>query len=122
MLPLVGAIAAGAPILAEQNVEEELAVPEMLTAAGECFLLRVRGDSMTGIGIFDGDFVVIRHQQDCEDGDVVAALVDGDEATVKRLHRVAGRVRLSPENDALEPFFPDRVEVLGKVVGVFRRM
>jgi repressor LexA len=122
ILPLVGSIAAGAPILAEHNVEEEMAVPELLAAPGDCFLLRVRGDSMTGIGIMDSDYVVIRRQQDCDEGDVVAALVDGDEATVKRLHRVAGRVRLSPENDALEPFYPDRVEVLGKVVGVFRRM
>jgi repressor LexA len=122
MLPLVGAIAAGAPILAEQNIEEELAVPDLLTATGDCFLLRVRGESMSGIGIMDGDYVVIRRQQDCDDGDVVAALVDGEEATVKRLDHVAGRVRLSPENAAMQPFYPDRVEVLGKVVGVFRRM
>jgi repressor LexA len=122
MLPLVGSIAAGAPILAEQNVEEEIAVPELLTTTGDCFLLRVRGESMVGIGIMDADYVVVRRQQDCEDGDVVAALVEGEEATVKRLDRIAGRVRLSPENATMEPFYPDRVEVLGKVVGVFRRM
>jgi repressor LexA len=122
MLPLVGSIAAGAPILAEQNVEEELPVPDLLTATGDCFLLRVRGESMTGIGIMDADYVVIRRQQDCDDGDVVAALVDGEEATVKRLDHIAGRVRLIPENASMEPFYPDRVEVLGKVVGVFRRM
>ena len=122
VLPLVGQIAAGAPILAEENIEDELPVPELLTAAGDCFLLRVRGDSMVKAGILDADYVVVRRQEDCAEGEIVAALVDGSEATVKRLHRVDGRVRLSPENDALEPFFPDDVAVMGKVVGVFRRL
>jgi len=122
MLPLVGSIAAGSPILAEQNVEEEMAVPGILTTSGECFLLRVRGESMTRAGILDGDYVVVRRQPDCSDGDIVAALVDGGEATVKRLDHVDGRVRLIPENDHMEPFFPDEVDVLGKIVGVFRRM
>ena len=122
MLPLVGSIAAGSPILAEQNVEEEMAVPGILTTSGECFLLRIRGESMTLAGILDGDYVVVRRQADCADGDIVAALVDDTEATVKRLDHVDGRVRLSPENDAMEPFYPERVDVLGKIVGVFRRM
>ncbi len=122
MLPLLGAIAAGTPILAEQNVEEEMAVPGILTTSGECFLLRVRGESMILAGILDGDYVVVRRQADCADGDIVAALVDDTEATVKRLDHVDGRVRLSPENDAMEPFYPERVDVLGKIVGVFRRM
>jgi repressor LexA len=122
MLPLVGSIAAGSPILAEQNVEEEMAVPGILTTSGECFLLRVRGESMTRAGILDGDYVVVRRQPDCSDGDIVAALIDGGEATVKRLDHVDGRVRLIPENDHMEPFFPDEVDVLGKIVGVFRRM
>jgi len=122
MLPLLGAIAAGSPILAEQNVEEEMAVPGILTTSGECFLLRVRGESMVLAGILDGDYVVVRRQADCADGDIVAALVDETEATVKRLDHVDGRVRLSPENDAMEPFYPERVDVLGKIVGVFRRM
>jgi repressor LexA len=122
MLPLVGTIAAGSPILAEENVEEEMAVPGILTTSGECFLLKVRGESMIRAGILDGDYVVVRRQQDCTDGDVVAALVDGGEATVKRLDHVDGRVRLIPENDTMEPFFPDEVDVLGKIVGVFRRM
>lgn len=121
-LPLLGRIAAGTPILAEQHVEEELAVPEILTAAGDCFILRVQGDSMIDAGILDGDYVVVRRQDDCTDGEIVAALVDGEEATVKRLHRIAGRVRLSPENPTLEPFFPDDVQVMGRVVGVFRRV
>jgi repressor LexA len=122
MLPLLGAIAAGTPILAEENVEEEMAVPGILTTSGECFLLRIRGESMTLAGILDGDYVVVRRQADCADGDIVAALVDDTEATVKRLDHVDGRVRLSPENDAMEPFYPERVDVLGKIVGVFRRM
>jgi repressor LexA len=122
MLPLVGAIAAGSPILAEQNVEEEMAVPGILTTSGECFLLRVRGESMTRAGILDGDYVVVRRQPDCADGEIVAALVGGGEATVKRLDHLDGRVRLIPENDHMEPFFPDQVDVLGKIVGVFRRM
>ena len=122
MLPLLGAIAAGSPILAEQNIEEEMAVPGILTTSGECFLLRVRGASMILAGILDGDYVVVRRQADCADGDIVAALVDESEATVKRLDHVGGRVRLIPENDAMEPFYPDRVDVLGKIVGVFRRM
>jgi repressor LexA len=122
VLPLLGRIAAGAPILAEEHVEEEIAVPVMLTASGDCFLLKVAGESMIDIGILDGDFVVVRRQDSCDDGAIVAALVDGGDATVKRLHRVAGRIRLSPENAALEPFYPDDVQVMGKVVGVFRRL
>jgi repressor LexA len=122
LLPLLGRIAAGAPILAEPDIEEQIPVPAMLTASGECFLLRVRGDSMTKIGILDGDFVTVRRQPDADDGEIVAALVDGAEATVKRLRRVGDRIRLDPENDQMTPFFPERVEVLGKIVGVFRRL
>jgi repressor LexA len=122
VLPLVGQIAAGTPILAEQNVEEEIGVPELLTGSGENFILRVRGDSMIDDGILDGDYVVIRRQQDATDGEIVAALVDGGEATVKRLYRESGRIRLQPANPVLRPTYPDDVEVLGKVVGVFRRV
>jgi repressor LexA len=122
MLPLLGRIAAGTPTLAEQHIEDEIAVPEMLTASGENFLLKVRGESMIDAGILDGDFVVIRRQSSCADGEIVAALVDGEEATVKHLRHEGGRVRLDPANEALKPFYPDHVEVLGKVVGVFRRL
>jgi repressor LexA len=122
MLPLLGRIAAGAPTFAEQHIEEEIAVPEMLTASGENFLLKVRGESMIDAGILDGDFVVIRRQSSCADGEIVAALVDGEEATVKHLRHEGARVRLDPANEALEPFYPEQVEVLGKVVGVFRRL
>jgi repressor LexA len=122
MLPMVGAIAAGSPILAEENITEHIAVPEQITASGENFLLAVRGDSMVNAGILDGDTVVIRRQEDCADGEIAACLVDGDEATVKRVRKIDGRVRLDPENDALQPFYPDHVVVMGVVVGVFRRI
>ena len=122
LLPMVGSIAAGSPILAEENVTEHIAVPEQITASGDNFLLKVRGDSMVNAGILDGDTVVIRRQEDCADGEIAACLIDGDEATVKRVRRIEGRVRLDPENDHLEPFYPDHVVVMGVVVGVFRRM
>jgi repressor LexA len=122
MLPLVGAIAAGSPILAEENITEHIAVPEQITTSGENFLLAVRGDSMVNAGILDGDTVVIRRQEDCADGEIAACLVDGDEATVKRVRKLDGRVRLDPENDAQQPFYPDHVVVMGVVVGVFRRI
>ena len=125
-LPLVGQIAAGGPLLAEQNVEDYLAVPETLSRGGDEFLLRVKGDSMVNAGILDGDIVVVERRQDARDGDIVVALAgddeSADEATVKRLFREDGRVRLQPENDALEPIYARHVEVLGKVVGVFRKL
>jgi repressor LexA len=122
MLPLLGQIAAGAPLLAEGQVEELLPVPELLTASGENFLLRVRGDSMIDDGIHDGDYVVLRRQDTAENGEIVAALVDGGEATVKRLYREDGRVRLQPANASMAPIYADDVVVLGRVVGVFRRV
>jgi repressor LexA len=122
-LPLVGQIAAGGPLLAEQNVEEHLAVPE--TLRGD-FLLRVKGDSMINAGILDGDIVVVRREQTARDGEIVVALAGdqewADEATVKRFFRENGRVRLQPENSALEPIYADYVQILGKVVGVFREL
>ena len=125
-LPLVGQIAAGGPLLAEQNVEDYLAVPEPLSRGGEEFLLRVKGDSMIEAGILDGDIVVVRRQQDARDGDIVAALVgddeSADEATVKRFFHEHGRVRLQPENSSLEPMYPTHVQILGKVIGVFRTL
>jgi len=127
VLPLVGQIAAGAPLLAEENVEQHIAVPEPLSSGvGEEFLLRVRGDSMIEAGILEDDYVVVRRQQTAANGDIVVALVGedetADEATVKRFFREDGRVRLQPENSALEPLYPAHVQVLGKVTGVFRRV
>ena len=125
-LPLVGEIAAGGPLLADQNIEDYVAVPEPLAGGGEEFLLRVKGDSMVNAGILDGDFVVVRRQQDARNGEIVAALAgddeSADEATVKRFFRDDGRVRLQPENDALEPIYAPHVQILGKVVGVFRSL
>jgi repressor LexA len=125
VLPLVGQIAAGGPLLAEQSIEDELAVPEPLGRDAD-FLLRVKGDSMVEAGILDGDIVVVRRQQDANDGDIVVALAgddeSADEATVKTFHRDGGRIRLQPENSALEPLYPANVQILGKVVGVFRSL
>jgi repressor LexA len=125
-LPLMGEIAAGGPLLAEQNVEEYVAVPEPLARGGDEFLLRVKGDSMINAGILEGDIVVVRRQQDATDGDIVVALAGADEladeATVKRLFREHGRVRLQPENDSLEPIYAEHVQILGKVTGVFRTL
>ena len=122
-LPLVGQIAAGGPLLAEQNVEDEIAVPE--TLRGD-FLLRVRGESMIEAGILDGDIVVVRRTQDARNGEIVVALAgddeSADEATVKTFYREKGRVRLQPENSALEPIFAEHVQILGHVVGVFREL
>ncbi|HUZ16157.1 MAG TPA: transcriptional repressor LexA [Gaiellaceae bacterium] len=122
-LPLLGQIAAGGPLLAEQNVEDEIAVPE--TLHGD-FLLRVKGDSMIEAGILEGDVVVVQRAQDARNGEIVVALAGDDEttedATVKRFFRENGRIRLQPENSALEPIYADYVQILGKVVGVFREL
>jgi repressor LexA len=125
-LPLVGEIAAGGPLLAEDNVEDYIAVPEPLAGRGEEFLLRVKGDSMIKAGILEGDIVVVRREQTAQNGDIVVALAGSDEtadeATVKRFFRDGARVRLQPENDELEPIFADHVQILGKVTGVFRSL
>jgi repressor LexA len=122
-LPLLGQIAAGGPLLAEENVEDEIAVPESLRGD---FLLRVKGDSMIEAGILDGDVVVVRRAQDARDGEIVVALAGddetADEATVKRYFRENGRIRLQPENSALEPIYAPHVQIIGKVVGVFREL
>ena len=122
-LPLLGQIAAGAPLLADENVEDEIAVPE--TLRGD-FLLRVKGDSMIDAGILEGDLVIVRRAQDARNGDIVVALAgddeSADEATVKTFYRESGRVRLQPQNAALEPIYAAYVQILGKVVGVFREL
>jgi repressor LexA len=125
-LPLIGQIAAGGPLLAEEAIEDTIAVPEPLGRDAD-FLLRVKGESMIEAGILDGDIVVVRKQSDARTGEIVVALVgddaSADEATVKTFHRERdGRIRLQPENAALEPLFPEHVEILGKVTGVFRSL
>jgi repressor LexA len=123
-LPVVGEIAAGGPLLAEQNIEHYVGVPDLI-GPGD-FVLRVKGDSMIDAGILDGDYVVVRRQQSASDGDVVVALAgedeSADEATVKRFFRESGRVRLQPENASMEPIYAENVQILGKVIGVFRSL
>ena len=123
---MLGRIAAGAPTLAEQHVEEYLTVPSGFVDGVDHFALRVAGDSMMGAGIVDGDVVVIRRQDDATDGDIVAAIQPGlaeDEATVKRLRRQDGRVILVPENPSLEPFeLAEGGRIVGKVVAVLRQL
>ena len=122
-VPLVGRIAAGTPILAEEDIDEIFPLPTEIVGNDPVFMLRVQGDSMILAGIFDGDFVVIRRQPDARDGELVAALIDGEEATVKRLRREPGRVLLLPENPDYEPIILTRgVELIGKVVAVLRRV
>jgi repressor LexA len=126
MLPLLGEIAAGGPMLAEEHVEDYVAVPPPLSRGGDEFLLRVKGESMIKAGILDGDIVVVSRTQDARNGEIVVALAGDDEstdeATVKTFYREDGRVRLQPENDALEPIYAAHVQILGKVIGVFRRL
>lgn len=125
-VPLLGRVAAGAPILAEENLEDHVAVPTDFAGGGELFALRVEGESMVGAGILDGDVVVVRRQDVAADGDIVAALVPGPaehEATVKRLRRGSSGLTLVPENDAMDPFpMPDGGRVLGVVTAVLRKV
>jgi repressor LexA len=122
-LPLLGEIAAGAPLLAEQNIEDYLTFP---SSTGGDFLLRVRGDSMIEAGILDGDLVIVKSTQEARNGEIVVVLAGSDEstdeATVKTFYRENGRIRLQPENSALQPIYADYVQVLGRVVGVFREL
>jgi repressor LexA len=122
-LPLVGEIAAGGPMLAEENIEEYIAMPS--SAKGD-FLLRVKGESMIEAGILDGDLVIVQTADDARNGEIVVALAGddeaADEATVKTFYREDGRVRLQPENSALEPIYAKHVRILGRVVGVFREL
>jgi repressor LexA len=125
-LPLLGRVAAGSPLLAEENVEDVVAIPESI-GRGADFLLTIHGDSMIEAGILDGDTIVVQRSDDARNGDVVVALAgedeSADEATVKTFYREAdGRIRLQPENAALEPIYADHVKILGKVVGVFRSL
>lgn len=118
-LPVVGQVAAGQPILAEENIEEYVEVPGVAGGEDGEYVLRVRGESMKDAGILEGDYVVVRPQEDARDGEIVVALV-GEEATVKRFFREADHVRLQPENVAMEPIRSKDVRVLGRVVGLFR--
>src|SRR5437016_3581587 len=118
-LPLVGAVAAGQPILAEENIEDYVSVPEIAGGDDGAYLLRIRGESMKGAGILEGDFVVVRPQDTAQDGDIIVALL-GEEATVKRFFRESDHVRLQPENEVMDPIRSKEVKVLGRVVGLLR--
>jgi repressor LexA len=122
-LPLVGEIAAGGPMLAEENIEEYVPMPA--STKGD-FLLRVKGESMIDAGILDGDLVIVQQAQDARNGEIVVALAgddeSADEATVKTFYRETGRVRLQPENSSMEPIYAAHVQILGRVVGVFREL
>ncbi len=120
-IPLVGSVAAGAPILAEENIEEYLEVPDVIGGADGDYILRVRGESMKNAGIIESDYVVVRPADDAADGEIVVALI-GEEATVKRFFREPDHIRLQPENDEMEPIITTEARVLGKVVGVFRKV
>jgi repressor LexA len=120
-LPVVGRVTAGEPLLAQQNIEDYLPVPAEMADGGDAFVLKVRGDSMIGAGIYDGDLLVVRRQPTAENGDIVVARLD-DEATVKRFFKESGRVRLQPENPALEPIFSRDVVIEGKAIAVLHRL
>jgi repressor LexA len=123
-VPLVGDVAAGTGVLAAENIEETLPVPEDLTGDGDLFMLRVRGDSMIEVGIFDGDYVVVRSQPTAENGEIVVAGIPGEEATVKTFLRRRNKIVLRPENSALDEmvFDPSEITVFGRVVTVLRRL
>jgi repressor LexA len=119
-LPLLGHVAAGQPILAEENIEEYVQVPQLAGGDDGEYVLRVRGESMKNAGILDGDFVVVRPQDTGSDGEIVVAMVEEEEATVKRFFREADHIRLEPENETMGPIRSRNVRVIGRVVGVFR--
>ena len=120
-VPVVGTVAAGQPILAEENIEDYFPVPANILPNSQTFMLRVKGDSMVNAGIFEGDQIIVEQTSIADNGDIVVALID-DSATVKRFFKEDGYYRLQPENDSMEPIIVSHMEVLGKVVGLFRCM
>ena len=120
-VPVIGTVAAGVPILAEQNIEDYLPIPAEILPNKEVFMLKVKGNSMIEAGIYSGDKVIVAKQPDAENGDKVVALVD-DSATVKTFYKENGHFRLQPENSTMDPIILDHVEILGKVIGLFRMM
>ena len=125
-VPLVGRVSAGQPILAVENIEDYLVLPQSMLGHDDLFCLRVQGESMIDIGILDGDIAVLRQQDSAENGEIVVAMVESDamdegEATLRRIYYENGRVRLQPENAAMAPIYADRAQVLGKLVALFRQ-
>ncbi len=118
-VPIIGRVTAGIPILAEENLDEYVPIPEIMLGEGEHFILLVRGDSMIDAGILDGDHIVVRKTNEASNGEIVVAMVE-DSATVKRFYREDGHFRLQPENSAMAPIIVDKVTILGKVVSLYR--
>lgn len=122
-VPHVGLVTAGQPILAVENIEETYPLPaELIGSEDTVFMLSVKGDSMINAGILDGDYLLVRQQNSASNGDIVVALIDNEEATVKRFFKEKGRIRLQPENDAMDPIYAENVSIAGKVIGLFRNM
>ena len=122
-VPLVGLVTAGQPILAIENVEETYPLPaELIGSEDNVFMLSVKGESMINAGILDGDYLLVRQQNNASNGDIVVALIDNEEATVKRFFKENGRIRLQPENNSMEPIYAENVSIAGKVIGLFRSM
>lgn len=119
-LPLVGRVAAGLPILAEQNIEDSFTVPTEIATDACSFVLEVHGESMINVGIYNGDYIIVREQHSASNGEIVVAMIDG-EATVKTFYKEQGRVRLQPENDTMEPIYAENPTILGSVVALMRR-
>ena len=120
-IPVVGRVAAGEPLLASQNIERTITLSNDLIRTEEPFALKIKGESMMGAGILEGDYVIVKQQQNADQGDIVVALI-GDEATVKRFYRAGDHIRLQPENPTMKPIIVKDVTILGKVVGLFREM
>lgn len=120
-VPIIGRVAAGEPLLAEQNIEDYFPIPVERLPNNQTFLLRVRGDSMVNVGILDGDYILVEQRPTAENGEIVVALVE-DGATVKRFFKKDGHYRLQPENDAMDPIIVDEVTILGKMIGLLRFM
>ena len=118
-IPVVGRVTAGQPILAEENVDEYIPIPDAMLGDGEHFILLVKGESMIQAGIMDGDYVVVRKQQEANNGDIVVAMIE-DSATVKRFYKEHGHFRLQPENPTMNPIYTDEITILGKVVSLYR--
>lgn len=118
-VPVVGRVTAGQPILAEENLEDYVSIPDIMLGDGDHFILLVRGESMIEAGILDGDYIVVRRQQEANNGEIVVAMID-DSATVKRFYKENGHFRLQPENHTMEPIYADHVTILGKVVSLYR--
>lgn len=118
-VPIVGRVTAGVPILAEENLDDYVTIPDMMLGDGEHFILSVRGDSMIEAGILDGDYIVVKKQAEANNGEIVVAMIE-DSATVKRFYKENGHFRLQPENSSMEPIYADEVVILGKVVSLYR--